>query len=173
MEDEEDYDSLISRLTTRRARLSSDSSVPVDVKFSNSQKAPLSKSNLMCSDVDESMYPYAVDRHFLILDLDMPVELIKSSSGNNHLIVGHSLEQKAMLEILQVLAKHGIVQKKWVESAEKLGYASLRLPGIDKRNKKDNCGLNADGEIESVEEYRQAKAAAIGIDATNTEKEIW
>jgi len=146
-------DSLIEYLTLRRSRLTNNSSEPVNTEFSNAQKVGPVKANVMCSDLEDGS-----GMHFLTLDLDMPVEVLKSSSGNTHLIVKHRLEFKDMVEILRVLEKHGLVQPRWVESTEKHGFSTLRLPGIDKYNENDSFGLNEFGGIETRAEYDEAFA---------------
>jgi len=143
-----DPESLIEHLTLRRSRLTMESSEPVDLEFSNAQVVGATKANVMCSDLDDGS-----GSHYLTLDLDMPVEKLESSSGNTHLIIKHRLRFDDIMEILNVLKKYGLVQEKWVESTEKHGFSTLRMPGIDKRNRDDNHGLNDRGEIESTEEY--------------------
>ena len=168
MEDDEEQ-SLIQYLTLRRSRLISNSEEPVDVEFSNAQKTTPTKANVMCSDLEERP-----GYHFLTLDLDMPVELIKSSSGNNHLIVRHGLKFDDMVEILDVLQKHGVVQPKWVESTKKHGYSILRLPGISKNNKKDNLGLDSNGNIETPDQYYDALQEKHQREyKKTTEEELW
>lgn len=158
--------SYIEHLTTRRARLSSESGTPVDIEFTNAQKTSAVKSNLFCSDLSSNP-----SRHALILDLDMPIEVLKSSSGNNHVIIPKSLSFDDMMEILEVLRKHGIVQPKWVESAKLHGYAALRMPGILKSNLEDDRGLDEHGNIESEQAYLDALDKA--NNKNTTEEENW
>lgn len=151
--EEEEQTSLIENLTLRRTRLSIDSDVDIDTEFSQSTKTSAIKANVMCSDLDDLS-----EGHFLILDVDYPVEVLKSSSGNSHLIFGKYMTKEDMLEVVEVLGKHGVVQKKWADSARSHGYATLRLPGVSKYNDHDNCGLGPDGKIESEQDYSNALA---------------
>lgn len=165
-----DQQSIISQLTFRRARLTQSSEYSNDPVFHNAKECSSIKANLMCSDVDD---PFS-DSHKLILDLDFPIEVYESSSGNNHLIFPQDLSFEAMIEILEVLQKHRIVQKGWVDGAKKAGYASLRPPGVDKGVQENNYGLDEEGNIESYKEYMDAARKAAesqpsdGITAVNT-----
>lgn len=162
---------LTSQLTTRRVRLTNDSNAAVDVEFSEPKKASAVKSNVMCSDLDENMTN--AKGHYLILDIDMPVQLITSSSGNNHLLLPKVLQFDEMTEVLDVLAKYGIVQSKWVESAKRHGFATLRLPGISKHIDQHNHGLDENGEIESTESYRENYRAMLNRQINHQNKEKW
>lgn len=147
--------SIISQLTFRRARLTQSSEYSNDPVFHNAKECSSIKSNLMCSDVEDSSWA-----HKLILDLDFPIEVYESSSGNNHLMFPQDLSFEAMIEILEVLQKHRIVQKGWVDGAKKAGYASLRPPGVDKGVQENNYGLDGEGNVESYKEYMDAAREA-------------
>lgn len=154
-----DHLGLIGKLTTRRMRLLGDSAVLSDNEFASSVETSAVKSNVMCSDLDGEFITWEGDNaHYLILDIDHPVEVYESSTGggHHHLIIGKPLEFHQMVEILEVLAKHGVVQNTWVESTKDKGYATLRRPGINKYRAEDNYGLTAAGEIETKEQYKKA-----------------
>lgn len=143
---------LIAYLTYRRQRLLVDSDGLSDKEFDNAEKCSTVKANVMCSDVETFD-----SRHLLILDIDCPVEVLESSSGNSHIVIGRALSFEALTEILDVLALHGVVQKAWAKAAKDRGYAALRAPGITKNDLEDYRSLDENGDIESEESYNKAK----------------
>ena len=145
-------DRLVQSLTYRRMRLMPNSDVPSDAEFQNAKKCSSVKANAMCSDL-ENYY----DSHFLILDIDFPVEILKSSSGNNHLIFGKVMSTEDMNKVLTVMAETGLLQKTWVDNAIANGYATLRAPGIKKHIDEDSRGLDANGQIETDEAFDAEK----------------
>ena len=139
---------LVQSLTYRRLRLVPNSDILSDAEFQNAQKCSSVKANVMCSDLENSL-----DSHFLILDIDFPVEVVESSSGNNHLIFGKRISTEDMNRVLTVMAETGLLQRTWVDNAIENGYATLRAPGIKKHMVKDSRGFDANGQIETVEAY--------------------
>lgn len=75
----------------------------------------------------------ATDKHSLLLDLDTEHFYVESSTKNHgHLYIKADLELAAMLEIMDVLTKHGLIQAGYNEAAKQRGSAMLRLPGVSK-----------------------------------------
>ena len=69
------------------------------------------------------------DWHAPIIDLDYNCALIESRTpGHHHLILGRYVSRSAYIEILAVLAKHGLVQEGYAVAAEKRGATWLRTP---------------------------------------------
>lgn len=88
--------------------------------------------------------PPGEEAHALILDVDINCALIPSStSGHSHLIFNHSVDTEGLHEILDVLAKHGVIEQNYaaVSKARPEG-AFLRLPWIRKGMEKWDA-LNA------------------------------
>jgi hypothetical protein len=82
------------------------------------------------------------DKHSLMLDLDTTHYYLPSSShGHGHLVFNTHLSFDAIVEILTVLNKHGIVQDGVLEATKDRGYISLRPPGVDKHNPEDDAWL--------------------------------
>lgn len=152
---------LLSDLTFRRTRLLPDSGVASDKEFDNAQICASIDANVVCSDLESNqLLPgERLDSHYLVLDIDYPINVIKSSSGNNHVYFGKTLSQDALFEILRVLSKHGVVQQGWVDSAETRGYATLRAPGISKNEPEDFRSLDENGQIETQDSYVKALSA--------------
>jgi hypothetical protein len=80
-------------------------------------------------------------RHILMLDLDLQTHVVESSSpGHKHLYVNTSLTKEALAEIVDVLAKHGIIQQGIKQQMDKRGHLALRPPGV-KKGSNDDLGL--------------------------------
>lgn len=90
-------------------------------------------------------------KHALMLDLDGSIHFVKSSN-NNHLYVDANLDLEALKEIIDVLAKHGIVQKGIKHQLDERGYLTLRPPGVKKGNELDDA---------SVDEYKEIHEKSI------------
>ncbi|ASZ74948.1 hypothetical protein FDI69_gp239 [Rhodococcus phage Trina] len=68
-----------------------------------------------------------------MLDLDCEHLYIKSTTeGHGHLMFNIDLEQKDMLEVLEVLSRHGVIQHGFYQATKDRGFASLRMPGQTK-----------------------------------------
>lgn len=77
-----------------------------------------------------------------MLDLDMEhVYFESSSTGHGHLVINTDLSFDAVIEILTVLNKHGIIQQGVLEHSKSRGYASLRVPGVSKYEAQHNAGF--------------------------------
>lgn len=143
-------DRLVQGLTYRRMRLVPNSEVVSDSEFQNAKRCSSIKANAMCSDIDG--YD---DHHFLILDIDYQVEVLKSSSNNNHIVFGRAIDTKSMNKVLAVMAEVGLVQKTWADNAIANGYATLRAPGIQKHAVDDSLGFDEHGNIETPEKFKE------------------
>lgn len=72
-------------------------------------------------------------KHYPVIDLDVPCNLVPASRlGHTHLYINHPVSQSGMFEILEVLAKHGIVEDGYVAGSKRRGFASVRLPWVQK-----------------------------------------
>lgn len=71
--------------------------------------------------------------HRPVLDIDLPCKLIESSTpGHYHLFIEHSMFWPDYVELLDALAKAGIVQPGYVNASKERGYTSVRLPWVKK-----------------------------------------
>lgn len=81
-----------------------------------------------------------VGRHLILLDLDGPtqVELYPSSSpGHQHLYLqpaAGTIPTELFMELLDVLARCGVIESSYARLARERGAAFLRLPWITKDN---------------------------------------
>lgn len=73
------------------------------------------------------------DFHKIILDLDVPATLIPSSTeGHFHLYIDYDLHWDDYVELLEALAKTGLLEEGYVEASKREGYTSARLPWVRK-----------------------------------------
>jgi hypothetical protein len=71
--------------------------------------------------------------HAPVLDLDVPVTLVPSSTpGHSHLYIDVPMSRKDMERILRALAKAGVVEPAYYEMSKRRGYTCVRLPWIKK-----------------------------------------
>lgn len=71
--------------------------------------------------------------HRLVLDLDGPHQYYESTTpGHGHLYLDNDLSWEACVEIMDVLAKHGILQEGYAKASKARGYSAVRLPWIRK-----------------------------------------
>jgi hypothetical protein len=72
-------------------------------------------------------------RHAPAIDVDLPVHVVPSSTpGHSHLYIDAELTWDDYLRLLTVMADIGLVERGFLESAERRGTTLLRLPGVTK-----------------------------------------
>lgn len=73
------------------------------------------------------------DTHALILDVDFPVEVWESSSGNSHVFIDVKLTKEQLNLVMKTLSEVGVVQKFWADEAvRRKSGAYLRMPWVRK-----------------------------------------
>lgn len=107
-------------------------------------------------------------RHSLLLDVDYPVFLARSTNGNSHLFmdVPHGLSNSALKEILEVLAKHGVIEAGYANASIERGYTSLRRPGRRKGRPIAYC-MDCGRRGDQMREYQIETAAELGRSSTD------
>jgi hypothetical protein len=71
--------------------------------------------------------------HFPVIDLDVPVNLVPATTlGHTHLYINHPVSPEGLMEILEVLSKHGIVEEGYYQASKKRGFSAVRLPWVKK-----------------------------------------
>lgn len=75
-----------------------------------------------------------LDEHRPVLDIDFDARLIPSSTpGHYHLYLdGIALSWPAYLEVLEVLAKHGIIQQGYLKHSKERRMTVVRRPHVKK-----------------------------------------
>lgn len=88
--------------------------------------APLSESNLVCSDMADGL-------HRPILDVDMDAMLIPSSTpGHHHLYIDKPMSWEDYRKLLDVMAEVGILEPGYVSVAKKRKRTQVRTPWTKK-----------------------------------------
>jgi hypothetical protein len=78
----------------------------------------------------------SVDRHKVVLDIDLPAKLIPSTTPDHfHLYIDKELEWDAYVELLHALAKAGLVEDGYVGASVGRGHTAARLPWVKKQSK--------------------------------------
>lgn len=100
--------------------------------FSSLDRKPVkteSASNLVSSLTDEGMHAPA-------LDIDLPCRLVESSTkGHYHLFIDKAITWVAYKEVLQALAKAGILEEGFVRSSIDQGGSFLRTKKVKPEQK--------------------------------------
>jgi hypothetical protein len=118
-----------------RAKLSNDSNGPGFSNKAHVEVHPLD-ANLIASQK-------ANGKHTLFLDLDDEHFVSPSSTpGHSHLYINTDLDLEALKEIIDVLAKHGIVQQGIKNQLDSYGFLTLRPPGVQKGDEYDDASVN-------------------------------
>jgi hypothetical protein len=89
------------------------------------------KANLVTSILDGERPGSDVAWHAPVIDLDMPCELLESSTkGHYHLLIDKPMQWADYKKLLTALLEVGIIEKGWYDSALALKASSVRMPGI-------------------------------------------
>lgn len=109
-------------------------------------------ANLITSKSED--FPWG-EYHRPILDIDFEAELVPSSTpGHYHLYLDKLMTWDVYLELLEALAKAGVIQWGFYDGAKLRGATSARLPWIKKGDKKANM-LDPDKENRELREERE------------------
>jgi len=101
------------------------------------ETADLNAATIVTSELDGShLEDFGVDGeplHRPVLDLDFPAALIPSSTPEHfHLYLNHAVTWAGYVELLDALAKVGVLEPSYVEASKRRGYTAVRLPWIAK-----------------------------------------
>lgn len=70
--------------------------------------------------------------HWPVIDIDHECAWVESSPGKGHLYINYAVPFDGLIEILTVLAKHGLVEGGFLDAAKERGYSAVRVPGLGK-----------------------------------------
>ena len=122
---------LLARLTTVRIDKFADSD---QLNASDDDRTPasiLDGANCVSSRLADDLF--GGPKHAVILDLDIPAYLVPSSTpGHSHLYIDRVLLEKDYYELLDALAKAGVVEPGYVTASKRKGGTHLRLPWVKK-----------------------------------------
>ena len=72
-------------------------------------------------------------KHRPILDLDLPVRLVPSSTeGHSHLYIDAEMSFDTMIALIDALASAGVVERGWATAVRSRGMALVRPPWVKK-----------------------------------------
>lgn len=73
-------------------------------------------------------------QHKVLLDIDLPVAVVESSTeGHHHLIIDKLVEWDHYVELLELLAKMGVIEEGYARAAIRRGATWVRAPWERKR----------------------------------------
>lgn len=85
------------------------------------------------ANVITSMTDYDYSRHRPVLDIDLPVTLIESSTpGHYHLLIDKPMSWATYSALLEALAAAGVVERGYAEASITRGHTAVRLPWVKK-----------------------------------------
>lgn len=98
--------------------------------------ANLDQANLITSIVSDgaiSLLGGHFTQHKVVIDVDMPAQLIESSTpGHFHLLIDKAMSWDQYIHLLQALVNAGIVEPGYLAAAERRGHTAVRLPWVRK-----------------------------------------
>ena len=90
-------------------------------------------TSLDSANVVSSIDSVDTERHWPVLDIDVPALLIPSSTpGHSHLYIDVSVPAEAYWRMCDAMAEAGILQPGYVSACRSRGYTSVRLPWVTK-----------------------------------------
>jgi hypothetical protein len=88
----------------------------------------IEQANIITSMVEDN-----VARHKLVLDIDMPVKAIPSTTpGHFHLYIDHEIEKDKYFALVKAMVDAGLVEEGFYGASDRRGYTAVRLPWIKK-----------------------------------------
>lgn len=96
---------------------------------------PVSQADRHLANVVTSKYGDGSGRHALLLDIDHPAWLVKSSTENHYHLyidVPGGIDHEQYMEVLRVLSDAGVIQTGYRRASMNRGFTSLRFPWVKK-----------------------------------------
>lgn len=80
-------------------------------------------ADLVCSDLGPGK------KHMPLIDFDVPVTLVPSGTpGHSHLYIDVPINETRFFDMLDAMAKAGVVEHGFADLSRKRGFASVRVP---------------------------------------------
>jgi len=71
--------------------------------------------------------------HKVILDIDLPAQLIPSTTpGHFHLYIDVEVPEPEYVNMLEAMAKAGVIEKGYYGASKERGFTAVRLPWVKK-----------------------------------------
>ena len=94
--------------------------------------ADLEQANLITSMV-AGTDGTASDLHKVVLDVDLPVTVIESSTpGHFHVFIDKAMDWQTYFDLLRALCAAQIIEPGYLAAAERRGHTAVRLPWVRK-----------------------------------------
>lgn len=91
----------------------------------------IEKANVVTS-IDEGEF-YGEPMHRPVLDVDFPCKVIESSTpGHSHLFIDRPMSWATYSELIDALAKAGIIERGYANAVQARGLSAVRLPWVKK-----------------------------------------
>ena len=72
-------------------------------------------------------------RHKILLDIDMPVKAVPSSTeGHFHLFIDHELSTEDYFKLITTMVEVGLVEEGYLSASAERGYTAVRVPWVPK-----------------------------------------
>ena len=90
-------------------------------------------SNILDATAISSDIPDKPGRHYPVIDIDVPVVLVPSSTpGHSHLYINHEMSWDDFKTLLFALTEAGVVEMGYTNATIDRGRADVRLPWVQK-----------------------------------------
>lgn len=110
-----------------------------EVLYSNIHEANIVTSEVWATDPHYPNEHYRNGKHKPVLDIDMPVTLVPSTTpGHFHLYIDKELDWFAYAGLLTALAQCGIIEDGYLGASLQRGYSACRLPWVKKEPTTDD-----------------------------------
>jgi hypothetical protein len=110
-------------------RLKHDSDEPGADEWIDEPYSALEKANILSSEMETS------PNHRPVLDIDMPITVLESSTpGHHHLLIDRPMHWSNLVKLLDVMGEIGILERGYVDACKARGYTAVRLPWIRKES---------------------------------------
>ena len=130
----------------------------------SSQEMPTEEIRPIVADVEDadlvtSEIASRHKRHKIVLDIDMPVKVLDSSTpGHHHLFIDKELSWKQYRRLLRALAAAGIVEQGYVGASEDRGFTGVRVPWKKKSDIETPRCARCHKTPDQIHEYKIAAA---------------
>ncbi|MFI5840580.1 hypothetical protein ACIA8K_12810 [Catenuloplanes sp. NPDC051500] len=71
--------------------------------------------------------------HKVVLDIDLPVKVLPSTTeGHHHLFIDKAILWEDYVELMEVMARIGLIERGYLFASKERGYSCVRLPWVKK-----------------------------------------
>lgn len=104
-----------------------------DVDALHTDQEPLVGVDADVANVMTSKLRLKKDKHKVVLDIDLPAQLLPSSTpGHFHLLIDHEVPWDKYVNLLNALAEAGVIEEGYAGASIARGWTAVRLPWVKK-----------------------------------------